>query len=147
IIVGSQGPQVRAEMYYGMQWNGAIFALLGPMIGYGFTSMGQYFPLALGLGLTRREFATGVSMVFLGNAVVYSVLIDWQDHRESHRGLRPGDPVLRRVLHQHRRPVADPGADLPADPGRAVPRRRDHRRLPALRAGLPVGLRRRPGTA
>src|SRR5690625_2849114 len=75
IIVGSQGPQVRAEMYYGMQWNGAIFALLGPMIGYGFTSMGQYFPLALGLGLTRREFATGVSMVFLGNAVVYSVLI------------------------------------------------------------------------
>src|SRR5699024_6331240 len=75
IIVGSQGHEVRAEMYYGMQWNGAIFALLGPMIGYGFTSMGQYFPLALGLGLTRREFATGLSVVFLGNAVAYSVLI------------------------------------------------------------------------
>ena len=75
VIVGSQGPETRAEMYYGMQWNGAIFALLGPMIGYGFTSMGQYFPLALGLGLTRREFAAGVSLVFLGNAVAYSVLI------------------------------------------------------------------------
>lgn len=75
VIVGSQGPEVRAEMYYGMQWNGAIFALLGPMIGYGFTSMGQYFPLAMGLGLTRREFASGVSVVFLGNAAAYSVLI------------------------------------------------------------------------
>lgn len=75
VIVGSQGPEARAEMYYGMQWNGAIFALLGPLIGYGFVSMGQYFPLALGLGLTRREFAAGLSLVFLGNAVVYSVLI------------------------------------------------------------------------
>lgn len=74
-IVGSQGPVARAEMYEGLQWNGAIFALLGPMIGYGLTSMGQYFPLALGLGLTRKEFATGLSVVFLGNAVVYSVLI------------------------------------------------------------------------
>ncbi|QNN82957.1 hypothetical protein H3H54_03860 [Brachybacterium sp. Z12] len=74
-IVGSRGPEAQAEMYYGLQWNGAIFALLGPLIGYGFTSMGQYFPLALGLGLTRREFATGLSVVFLGNAVIYSVLI------------------------------------------------------------------------
>jgi hypothetical protein len=74
-IVGSQGPVVRAGMHEGMTWNGAIFALLGPMIGYGFTSMGQYFPLALGLGLTRREFATGVSLVFLANAVVYSAVI------------------------------------------------------------------------
>jgi len=75
LIVRSQGPEAQAGMYEGMQWNGAIFALLGPLIGYGFTSMGQYFPLALGLGLTRREFATGLSTVFLGNAVVYSVLI------------------------------------------------------------------------
>ena len=75
LIVGSQGPEARAGMYDGMQWNGAIFSLLGPLIGYGFTSMGQYFPLALGLGLTRREFATGLSLVFLGNAAVYSVLI------------------------------------------------------------------------
>ena len=75
LIVGSQGPEAQAGMYDGMQWNGAIFSLLGPLIGYGFTSMGQYFPLALGLGLTRREFATGLSLVFLGNAAVYSVLI------------------------------------------------------------------------
>ncbi|MGP9538574.1 hypothetical protein ACT3SP_11210 [Brachybacterium sp. AOP43-C2-M15] len=74
-IVGSQGPEARAGMYLGMTWNGAIFAVLGPMIGYGFTSMGQYFPLALGMGLTRREFAAGVSLVFLANAVVYAVLI------------------------------------------------------------------------
>lgn len=75
LIVGSQGPEAQAEMYYDLQWNGAIFALLGPLIGYGFTSMGQYFPLALGLGLTRWEFATGLSVVFLGNADFYSVLI------------------------------------------------------------------------
>ena len=74
-IVGSQGPEAREGMYDGMTWSGAIFALLGPLIGYGFTSMGQYFPLALGLGLTRREFAAGVSVMFLANAVVYSVLI------------------------------------------------------------------------
>ena len=30
LIVGSQGAEARAGMYYGMQWNGAIFALLGP---------------------------------------------------------------------------------------------------------------------
>ena len=75
LIVSSQGPEAQAGMHHGMQWNGAIFALLGPLIGYGFTSMRQYFLLALGLGLTRREFATGLSGVFLGNAVVYSVLI------------------------------------------------------------------------
>ncbi|NMA77079.1 MAG: hypothetical protein GX960_07470 [Actinomycetales bacterium] len=74
-IVGSQGSIARAELHEGLRWNGAIFALLGPLIGYGFTSMGQYFPLALGLGLTRREFAAGLSAVFLGNAVIYSVLI------------------------------------------------------------------------
>ncbi len=75
LIVRSQGAAAQLGMYEGMQWNGAIFALLGPLIGYGFTSMGQYFPLALGLGLTRREFAAGVGAVFLGNALVYSVLI------------------------------------------------------------------------
>ncbi|WP_394215064.1 hypothetical protein [Brachybacterium vulturis] len=75
LIVGSLGPAAQVGMNEGMQWNGAIFALLGPLIGYGFTSMGQYFPLALGLGLTRREFAAGLSAVFLGNAVAYSVLI------------------------------------------------------------------------
>lgn len=74
-ILGAQGPEATDGMYEGMRFNGAIFAILGPMIGYGFTSMGQYFPLALGLGVTRREFATGVTLVFLGNAVVYSLLI------------------------------------------------------------------------
>lgn len=75
LVVGVGGPQAREGMNYGMQWNGAIFALLGPMIGFGFTAMGQYFPLALGLGLTRREFAAGTTAVFVGNAVFYAVLI------------------------------------------------------------------------
>lgn len=65
----------RAGMNMGMQYNGAIFALLGPLIGFGFTAMGQYFPLALGLGLTRREFATGTALVFVGNAAFYAVII------------------------------------------------------------------------
>ncbi|WP_193107188.1 hypothetical protein [Brachybacterium sp. FME24] len=74
-IVGTQGAEARAGMYEGMTWSGAIFSLLGPMIGYGFVSMGQYFPLALGLGLTRREFAIGQSLLFLGNALAYALLI------------------------------------------------------------------------
>src|SRR5699024_4700910 len=32
-IVGTQGPEARAGMYEGMTWSGAIFALLGPLIG------------------------------------------------------------------------------------------------------------------
>lgn len=62
-------------MNTGMQFNGAIFALLGPLIGFGFTAMGQYFPLALGLGLTRREFAVGTTLVFAGNAAFYAIII------------------------------------------------------------------------
>lgn len=75
MIVGSISPEVRAEMYDEMVWSGAIFALLGPLIGYGFVAMSHYFPLALGLGLTRREFAVGLSSLFLINALGYSVLI------------------------------------------------------------------------
>lgn len=65
----------REGMRRGMQWNGAIFALLGPLIGFGFTAMGQYFPLALGLGLTRREFAAGTTLVFVGNAILYATIV------------------------------------------------------------------------
>lgn len=65
----------RSGMNTGMQWNGAIFALLGPLIGFGFTAMGQYFPLALGLGLTRREFAAGTALVFVGNAAFYAAIV------------------------------------------------------------------------
>lgn len=65
----------REGMNMGMQYNGAIFALLGPLIGFGFTAMGQYFPLALGLGLTRREFAAGTALVFVGNAAFYAGII------------------------------------------------------------------------
>lgn len=74
-IIGGIDETARAGMSEGMRWNGAIFALLGPMIGYGFVSMGQYFPLALGLGLTRREFAAGLSLVFVLNAVAYTAIV------------------------------------------------------------------------
>src|SRR5699024_2688732 len=75
MIVGTLGAGVQAEMYEGMVYNGAIFALLGPMIAQGFASMGQHFPLALGMGLTRREFAVGLSAVFLLNAAGYALLV------------------------------------------------------------------------
>lgn len=75
LVVGVGGPMAREGMNMGMQYNGAIFALLGPLIGFGFTAMGQYFPLALGLGLTRREFAAGTTAVFVGNAAFYAVII------------------------------------------------------------------------
>lgn len=75
LVLGVGGPEARAGMHNGMQWNGAIFALLGPLIGFGFTAMGQYFPLALGLGLTRREFALGTLLVFAGNAAFYATVV------------------------------------------------------------------------
>lgn len=74
-IVGEIGPEARAGMHEGMRFNGAIFAILGPLIGYGFTSMGQFFPLALGLGITRREYALGAGLLFLANAVLYTGVI------------------------------------------------------------------------
>lgn len=76
-VAGSagHGEEARTSMNLAMQWSGAIFALLGPLIGFGFTAMGQYFPLALGLGLTRREFATGTALVFVGSAALYAVII------------------------------------------------------------------------
>ena len=75
LVGGVGGQEARDGMRMGMQWNGAIFALLGPLIGFGFTAMGQYFPLALGLGITRREFAIGTSLVFVGNALFYAVIV------------------------------------------------------------------------
>jgi hypothetical protein len=74
-VAAAGEPDARASMNQGMRWNGAIFALLGPLIGFGFTAMGQYFPLALGLGLTRREFAIGTALVFVGNAAFYAIII------------------------------------------------------------------------
>lgn len=75
LVVGVGGADARSGMNTGMQWNGAIFALLGPLIGFGFIAMGQYFPLALGLGLTRREFAAGTALVFVGNAAFYAAVV------------------------------------------------------------------------
>ncbi|WP_306233281.1 hypothetical protein [Agrococcus beijingensis] len=75
MVISFGGAGAREGMNQGMQWSGAIFALLGPLIGFGFTAMGQYFPLALGLGLTRREFATGTLAVFVGNAAFYAIII------------------------------------------------------------------------
>lgn len=63
------------DMYEGMMWNGAIFALLGPLMGFGIAAMTQYFPLATGLGLTRNEFSRGAAVVFLGNAVFFAVVV------------------------------------------------------------------------
>lgn len=78
-VAGSMGESdladAREGMNQGMLFNGAIFALLGPLIGFGFTAMGQYFPLALGLGLTRREFAAGTALVFVGNAAFYAAIV------------------------------------------------------------------------
>jgi hypothetical protein len=62
-------------MEEGMRFNGAIFTVLGPVVGLGFISMGQYFPLSLGLGLTRREYLAGTSLVFVGYAVAFTALV------------------------------------------------------------------------
>lgn len=64
-----------AGMREGMRFNGAIWSLLGPLMGLGFTAMLQMFPLALGLGITRREFAAGSLAVFAGLALLFSVVV------------------------------------------------------------------------
>lgn len=62
-------------MHTGMQWNGAVWSVLGPLMGFGFTAMLQIFPLSLGLGITRREFAAGTLAVFGLIAVFFTVPI------------------------------------------------------------------------
>ncbi|WP_166979706.1 hypothetical protein [Paramicrobacterium fandaimingii] len=69
------GGQNLVDMYNGMVWNGAIFALLGPLMGIGIAAMTQYFPLATGFGLTRNEFSRGTSLVFIANAVFFSIIV------------------------------------------------------------------------
>ncbi|MFC7431462.1 MULTISPECIES: hypothetical protein [unclassified Agrococcus] len=62
-------------MREGMRWNGAIWSILGPLMGFGFTAMLQIFPLSLGLGITRREFAGGTVAVFALLAAMFTVVI------------------------------------------------------------------------
>lgn len=64
-----------ASMREGMRWNGAIWSILGPLMGVGFTAMLQVFPLSLGLGLTRREFAAGTAAVFAIIAGFFTAII------------------------------------------------------------------------
>lgn len=62
-------------MNEGMWWNGAVWSVLGPLMGFGFTAMLQIFPLSLGLGITRREFAAGTVAVFGIVAATFTVPI------------------------------------------------------------------------
>lgn len=73
--IGVNSPDELAGMNEGMRWNGAIWSILGPLIGVGVGAMTQHFPLSLGLGLTRREFLVGASIVFLATAAFYSIVI------------------------------------------------------------------------
>lgn len=68
-------PEDIAAMNEGMAFNGAIFAVLGPIIMLGFLSMGQLFPLALGLGITRREYVLGTALVYLGYALGFTAIV------------------------------------------------------------------------
>lgn len=68
------GPSDLDDLYEGMVWNGAVFSYLGPLMGLGFTAMGQYFALATGLGITRKEFTAGTSIVFVGYAALFAAV-------------------------------------------------------------------------
>lgn len=72
-VGGDRGELV--GMREGMRWNGAVWSLLGPLMGLGFTAMLQMFPLALGLGITRREFVRGSTLVFAGLAVGFAAVV------------------------------------------------------------------------
>lgn len=67
------GPEMD-EVHAGMIWNGAVWSFLGPLLFAGQAAMTQYFPLALGLGLTRREFAVGTTL-YLGATAVGAAAI------------------------------------------------------------------------
>ncbi|WP_430591963.1 hypothetical protein [Humidisolicoccus flavus] len=68
-------PEVINGMSLGMQWNGAIFALLGIAFGVGVTMMTQYFPLSMGLGFTRREYMLGSLLFVAIQSAVIAVFI------------------------------------------------------------------------
>ncbi len=68
-------PADLAEMNQGMQWSGAIWAVLGPITAIAGVAMTQSLDLALGLSLTRREYARGTAMVLGLVAAVTSVII------------------------------------------------------------------------
>lgn len=65
-------------LYEGMQWNGAVWALLGMGFGIGAMTMTQYLSFALGMGITRRDWLLGSFIMFvlvaLGNALVVMLL-------------------------------------------------------------------------
>lgn len=68
----------QADLYTGMMWNGAVWALLGMGFGIGAMTMTQYFSFALGMGITRREWLAGSFIMFVlvaaGNAIVITAL-------------------------------------------------------------------------
>ncbi len=64
----SGSPGDLADMYQGMQWSGAIWAVLGPITAMAGVAMTQSLDLALGLSLTRREYARGTATVLVSLA-------------------------------------------------------------------------------
>jgi len=75
VAAGDDADDVLGLMHDGMRFNGAIWSLLGPLMGLGFTAMLQMFPLALGLGVTRREFASGTVALFAGLALGFAAVV------------------------------------------------------------------------
>lgn len=65
----------REELWEGMQYSGAIWALLGMGIGIGFATMGQYLSFALGMGITRREWVLGSGLMFVLMAAGMSIFV------------------------------------------------------------------------
>ncbi|WP_066043457.1 hypothetical protein [Herbiconiux solani] len=66
-------PADRTDALEGLQYSGASFYFFVYMLVLGVLSMAQYFPLALGLSATRREFWFGTSLVFVLLSVLYGV--------------------------------------------------------------------------
>ncbi|HIY67288.1 MAG TPA: hypothetical protein H9830_13545 [Candidatus Agrococcus pullicola] len=70
-IVGAE----RDALWEGMQYNGAVWTLLGIGIGIGFATMGQHLSFALGMGITRREWAIGSGLMFVIMAASISTIV------------------------------------------------------------------------
>lgn len=65
----------REALWEGMQYNGAVWALLGMGIGIGFATMGQHLSFALGMGITRREWVIGSGLMFVIMAASITAIV------------------------------------------------------------------------
>jgi hypothetical protein len=74
IVLGAAStPEAQAQVREGLGYSGATTFIFVYMAVVAIQSVNSYFPFALGFGVTRRNFAFGAGLSFLGLAAVFTV--------------------------------------------------------------------------